>query len=214
MTNHTIMSRKAHMRSFARKHGIKFGHNSFFTMWPHWGAASVYNLKLIQKYLHLPETGEWSPEIQLHLYPQEPMTVAQAAIWYYNYHLKHGGIHYEERRPMLLRRIPDICTPIDCSNFATLSFLNAYKPDPNGNGYNGWGNTSTLWEHGERITLAEHPGEGDDLSFYSDGSKGEGVPTHVAVCIGGNEVVSMGHEGDPSRRSILYRPDFIGIRRY
>ena len=47
MTAYQIMSRKAHMRTFCRAHGIKIVGSSFYTMWAHWGAASVETLKKI-----------------------------------------------------------------------------------------------------------------------------------------------------------------------
>ena len=54
-------------------------------------------------------------------------------------------IHYGETRPIpLARRLP---LTTDCSGFVTLCYYLAGAPDPNGNGYSGYGWTGTLLHH-------------------------------------------------------------------
>ena len=121
---------------------------------------------------------------------------AEWALWYWRHQLIHHDMHYAETRPMDLPEPPAVPHDMDCSTFATLVYKDARLPDPNGNGYNGEGNTTTLLAHGSAVPLDEV--RAGDLVFYS-------APEHVAVAVGGGYVVSMGHEGDPSRRPVGYR---------
>jgi cell wall-associated NlpC family hydrolase len=78
---------------------------------------------------------------------------------------------------------------IDCSSFVTLVYKAAKMPDPNGLGYNGSGNTDTLWENGNP-TKSPQPG---DLVFWtSDPSRipVAGSASHVAVFIGDGEYIA------------------------
>jgi hypothetical protein len=54
-------------------------------------------------------------------------------------------IHYGEIRPIPLERRLPLTT--DCSGFVTLCYHLAGAPDPNGNGYSGYGWTGTLLRH-------------------------------------------------------------------
>jgi hypothetical protein len=54
-------------------------------------------------------------------------------------------IHYGEIRPIPLERRLPLTT--DCSGFVTLCYFLAGAPDPNGNGYSGYGWTGTLLRH-------------------------------------------------------------------
>ena len=80
MTAYEIMSRKAHMEAFRRNHDIpRFG-SSFYTLWPHWGAASIYALKEIQKVLKQTQTGVWDAKLQGCLYPPAAPSAIQRLI--------------------------------------------------------------------------------------------------------------------------------------
>lgn len=68
---YVIMSRKSHMLRFARAHGIKIP-PSYMTLWPHFGAASVYVLKEIQKALKQTQTGVWDAKLQDALFVRVP----------------------------------------------------------------------------------------------------------------------------------------------
>jgi cell wall-associated NlpC family hydrolase len=133
---------------------------------------------------------------------------------------KREGIHYTQSslrwqgigEGILPPRVPSYA---DCSSFATWTYFAAGAPDPNGYGYDpGAAWTGTLGVHG--ISLGSNraaqlrrarPG---DLVFY-----GSGLPwQHVAIYIGGGEVVSHGGESGPLRLPIDYRPDRGDIRSY
>ena len=108
---------------------------------------------------------------------------------------QHAHFNYLEVRPMHLRNEwPWIG---DCSEFVTWLFWKLQLPDPNNNGYNGWGNTTTLYAHGVKISLAEvQPG---DIALYS--MDRPLVEQHTAVVVRGGAdplTVSMGQQGDPS----------------
>lgn len=94
----------------------------------------------------------------------------------------------------------------DCSSFATWTYWGAGAPDPNGLGYNGWGYTGTLVQHGQR-TSNPQPG---DLAFY-----GYGAPYHhVTICIGNGMCISHGSEIGPLLLPVHYRSDFSHYRTY
>lgn len=98
---------------------------------------------------------------------------------------------YDEIRPIPGSLFGPPPIRIDCSGFYTLCSKWAGLPDPNGNGYDGSGNTSTLIAHMRRVR-SPVPGA---AVFYGGTA---GYPQHVAVYVGGGKVVSMGAPGDPS----------------
>ena len=206
MTAYQIMSRKAHMRTFCRAHGIKIVGASFYTMWAHWGAASVETLKKIQVYLRMKPTGVWDAALQKALFPPNPNAVQSPswwALWFYHWNLKHHDIHYAEIRPIDYDIPPGT---LDCSGFVTTCNKRARRPDPNGLNYNGYGNTDSLLQHGGNVPVSD--AKADDLVFY-------GHPVgHVAMCIGDGMVVSHGKPGDPRIAHIFYRNDLNQVRRY
>lgn len=97
---------------------------------------------------------------------------------------------YEQVRPMPAslfgKPVPKY---IDCSSFATLVYKAAKMPDPNGLGYNGSGNTETLWEHGKPTSK---PQPGDLVFWTSDPSRVPvaGSSSHVAVYIGSGQYIA------------------------
>lgn len=95
-------------------------------------------------------------------------------------------IHYLQRRPMYDMGLrPNVPNLMDCSTLATWCYKDAGLTDPNGYHYNGIGNTTTLLQHGTRVST---PRPGDLVFSYSP-------IEHVSVYIGGGKVVSHGHEG-------------------
>lgn len=125
---------------------------------------------------------------------------------------ENDQIHYtqDSRRMQGVReriRPPHVPHYEDCSSFATWCFWIAGAPDPNGLGYNGYGFTGTQIRHGRKVSNAR----AGDLVFY--GNKG-GVPTHVAIAVGGGKVVGHGSEIGPVLALISYRRDIHSIRRY
>src|SRR5262249_27972434 len=98
---------------------------------------------------------------------------------------------------------------------ATWTYFVAGAPDPNGHGYDpnaAW--TLTLGTHGESLGTSRsqqlsraQPG---DLVFY-----GSGLPwEHVAIYVGGGQVVSHGGEAGPLLLPVDYRSDRGDIRSY
>lgn len=98
----------------------------------------------------------------------------------------------------------------DCSSFATWLYWQAGLPDPNGFGYNGFGYTGTLVNHGQRVWTNEAPIGA--LTFY-----GGGYPySHVVIRISrAGRVISNGNEAGPSiYESTYYRPDVRQTHKY
>ena len=174
---------------------------------PIFGVAARSLLEEVQAYLHLTVNGTWSVQTQYAVYP--PPVAAAALIYRHDEQTSHD-MHYSETRPIVLARLPAVPPVCDCLRFATQCFWDAQRPDPNGDGYDGSGNTQTLLAHGSQVaTSAVQPG---DLVFYGVwGSTTD--PAHVAVAIGKGEVVSMGQEGDPSIHPVSYRT-VVEVRSY
>jgi hypothetical protein len=174
---------------------------------PIFGVSASALLQEVQAYFGIPATGTWTIETQYAIYPP---TVAAAAFIYYHDERASHDMHYSETRPMLLVRLPAVPPVSDCSWFATQCFWDAQRPDPNGYGYDGAGNTETMLAHGTQVTPSA--ARAGDLVFYGVwGSTAN--PAHVAVFVGQGEVVSMGQEGDPSIHPIGYRT-VVAVRRY
>jgi hypothetical protein len=103
----------------------------------------------------------------------------------------------------------------DCSAFVTWCYWDATRwldlPDVL-NGAN-WeaGYTGTLVEHGEHIEVGHtEPG---DICLYGGT---EWVPQHATMTIGGERVISFGHQGDPGVYPINLNGELpiVGIRRF
>lgn len=90
---------------------------------------------------------------------------------------------YLQKRPMA--QSMRTTTRMDCSETVTLLYRDAGLGDPNGRGYDGFGNTDTLLGHGPRIDPKKRkPGA---LVFYAD-------PSHVTICLRDvTRVLSFGH---------------------
>jgi hypothetical protein len=97
--------------------------------------------------------------------------------------------------------------PTDCSGFATLCYKTAGAPDPNGMGYNGYGYTGTLMEHGQKTNSPS----GGDLHFWSN-------PGHVAVDIGNGAIIQWGSAPGPSQSTVdeesKNHAAYLGARSY
>lgn len=97
----------------------------------------------------------------------------------------------------------------DCSSMATVIYLLAGRPDPNGRGFDGYGFTGTMDSRGPVGSWTSSPKAGD-LAFYGPGRYGT---THVAIHISPTEVVSFG--SNPVRRlPVRYRGDYVGSKTY
>jgi peptidoglycan hydrolase-like protein with peptidoglycan-binding domain len=128
------------------------------------------------------------------------------AIWGYN---NRGQMHYSQERPMdLMNDLYHLPVWNDCSEFATKAYKFAGAKDPNGNGYNGYGFTGTLAQHGRVVDLV-HAQIGD-LVLYGHAPSF----SHVAIYIGKGRVISHGSEGGPFLLPIDYRRDRAQIRSY
>jgi hypothetical protein len=132
---------------------------------------------------------------------------AERILSYVRWAMDHRDwIGYAQVRPMhsATRHLP---MNIDCSEFATLCYKDAKLPDPNGFGYNGSGNTSSLQQHGRRVSVAQI----GDLAFY-DHPDHVGVYVHPGV-VGRADVVEHGSDPGPRYEPDDYRP-ITEVRRY
>lgn len=104
----------------------------------------------------------------------------------------------------------------DCSGaFAHLMRL-AGGPDPSGYGWAGWGNTTTMLEHGERVPLTQGLLKCGDAVFYG-GFVGQ-LPTHVVMMLDSSRLFTFGSTPPTITTLSRYwpngrRPD-LGGRRY
>lgn len=101
---------------------------------------------------------------------------------------------------------------VDCSAFVTLLYKAANAPDPNDLGYNGTGNTGTLWANG---TLTKSPQPGDLVFYGFEPRLGADAPSHVAVYLGDGQIANMGGPGDPRAMRVTDIPLTLrGYRTY
>ncbi len=109
-------------------------------------------------------------------------------------HLRHE-FFYEEVRPLPLVPLTAGQWDGDCSWFCKTCYWQAgVTNDPTGCNWDGWGNTVSLWNHGQHISLNELL-PGDIIVFGPDGD----VHGVVVVEIGPDPLcASMGRQGDPS----------------
>jgi hypothetical protein len=118
-----------------------------------------------------------------------------------------GQIGYGQRRPMH-NSIRDVPLDCDCSEYATLIYKDAKLPDPNGFGYNGAGNTTSLRNRGSRVTGQAQIG---DMAFY-DHPDHVGIYVHEGV-VGRAEVAEHGSDPGPKYEEDDYRR-IVEVRRY
>lgn len=115
------------------------------------------------------------------------------------------AIHYLQQRPMRdMQCPPSLDEYMDCSEGVTNAYRCAGLPDPNGYGYNGIGNTSTLMAHGRRVGITDL--KIGDLIFYSG-------PWHVAMALSRTQAWSQGSEAAPYLIPPAYRSPYT-IHRY
>lgn len=118
--------------------------------------------------------------------------------------LRHSPFPYHEIRPYPATFDQLYRTGSDCSGTSTLSYKYAHTAypglvsDPNGFGFDGYGYTGTLLNHGTRTTTPR-PG---DLCFY--------YPTysHVGVYLSSGRVFSHGAPGQPHVIGSSYASQF------
>lgn len=159
------------------------------------------------------EYGRWLMISAMPLSPEEQKRnkiVATAFVGYNN----RVNIHYTQSALRMQGVRQHILPPKypnweDCSSFATWCYWVSGAPDPNGLGYNGYGYTGTQVLHGHTTTVVSaKPG---DLFFYGSS---RGIPTHVAVYVGGGRVISHGSEAGPLLLAWNYRNDLNQVRSY
>lgn len=108
-------------------------------------------------------------------------------------------IHYVQARPMdQLNHVGHLPWYTDCSEFVTTIYKWADAVDPNGWGFNGYGNTDTLYSHGEFISLWD--AKSADVVIWRNWG---GYGTHHTAVITDTTIksdpmlVSMGSESGP-----------------
>lgn len=99
------------------------------------------------------------------------------------------SIRYSQDRPYQIGKPPWYPSRWDCSGFVSVCYYAGGAPDPNGRDYDQYGFTGTLAAHGNKITLADITK--GDLIFYG-WSSSRNAPTHVALYVGNQMVLSMG----------------------
>lgn len=121
--------------------------------------------------------------------------IVEYAIWCANH---AGSIHYAQVRPMdRLRRKYLLPWWVDCSEFVTTMYCWAGGPDPNGWNFNGYGNTDSMYNHGEFIALWDAK-PGDVVIWHNFGWGTHHTALIVDVADRHDpKVVAMGSEAGP-----------------
>jgi len=139
--------------------------------------------------------------------------VVDAGFYWYS---KRFSIDYSQWRPYqkgVPLWFPDRW---DCSGFVTVCYYAGGVNDPNGRGYDGLGYTGTLMSRGERVSKSQM--KPADLIFYGFNRTprpgfGWGAPTHVAMYVGNDMVLSLGSSPMGHYR-YDYRSDINHFRTY
>lgn len=138
----------------------------------------------------------------------DPLTVIRkriVGVWFYGYHHR-DEMAYLQRRPMIdMGCPPNVPNELDCSTYDTWGYKCGGAPDPNGNGYNGYGFTGTIAAHSRRVStpkLADHLLYGPAPSYE-----------HVTGDVGGGLCLSMGSTPGPLLLRHHYRAGFAGYFR-
>lgn len=129
--------------------------------------------------------------------------------------------HYLQRRPFrTLGRAPHSGGYSDCSEMTTAALYyvrlatGIYVPDPNGRGYDGWGNSDTQWATNKTRRVLDGHYEIGDIGVFGP----EWHTRHVVMCFepGPPSVAvfgSNGSEAAPNETRIYYRSDLLGVVR-
>lgn len=131
-------------------------------------------------------------------------------------HYTQGGSRWQgisSRRSAIRNTYPNYA---DCSSLATWLLWDAmHRPYGTRDLVNNtrwlYGYTGSMYRRGKAVTKLSSVKIGD-LVFY--GNQGGGIPSHVAIAIGGGRVLSHGSESGPLILNIDYRGDRRMIRRY
>lgn len=127
--------------------------------------------------------------------------------------------HYLQARPFRnLGRDPKAGGYSDCSEMVTCATywvhtdIGLFVPDPNGNHYNGWGNTDTLWRH--RSGTVHGLYQVGDYAIYGPNWKTK----HTTMCRQAGTYAtaifsSNGSEAGPLDTKVYYRNDLLGVVR-
>lgn len=129
--------------------------------------------------------------------------------------------HYLQYRPFqTLGRKPSSGGRSDCSEGTTDACYwvrlatGIYVPDPNGRGYDGWGNSDTQWATNHSRQVRNGAFEIGDIGVYGPQWKTK----HVVQCIeAGSSRTSIwgsnGSESGPNETRLYYRGDLLGVVR-
>jgi peptidoglycan hydrolase-like protein with peptidoglycan-binding domain len=185
-----------HLKGFQKTHGLKVD-----------GVYGLYTHKKLAS--HIDAYGRYLIGLQKVRPPKRDAIVQAVMLGYqhrYNIHYTQGSLRMQGVTRHL--RPPNYPNYADCSSFATWAYWVAGAADPNGLGYNGYGYTGTLINHGRRISRSQlQPG---DLVFYGHNY----IPSHVAIYVGGGRIVSHGSESGPLLLPVGYRSDIHSYRSY
>lgn len=192
-----------------------------------WGKPTTAQLKHYQDAAGLPQTGWYGPKTHnklakwysdsgarilqaIHAERQEKLIRARMVYncrstagfnWIYS---GPGSATIHKRMDIVRNKITNPRRPgifEDCSSGATGMAWLSKAPDPNRNGYAGWGNTTTMIANRPHLRIWQlKPG---DYVFY--GTSPFNI-THVAVYLGGGMVWTFGSEPGPRILPINYRP--------
>src|SRR4029077_11462310 len=128
------------------------------------------------------------------------------------------GIHYLQERAIQAFGVPpETGFSTDCSGHSTCAYYWARKqtgvavPDPNGNGYNGYGYTGTLVNNPK----VQPPYKVGDLALYGPSLS---ATSHVVTCFQAGDALSSlwcshGSEAAPYDVSLSYRYDLLCVVR-
>ena len=125
---------------------------------------------------------------------------------------------YRQERPMRnLGLTPNRPQRSDCSSGATAIYFWARQvtgimvPDPNGRGFDGFGNTATLWSANSSRRASGNYEIGDMALYWARGG-------HVTVCMAPGDAASSvwwsnGSQRAPNDATLYYRSDLRGVVR-
>jgi cell wall-associated NlpC family hydrolase len=141
--------------------------------------------------------------------PEEKIrdAIVSAGFYWYSH---RSGIRYSQDRPYQIGKPPWVPSKWDCSGYVSVCYYAGGARDPNGWGYNQYGFTGTLVNHGRRVDLSQITK--GDLVFYGWSSSRQ-APTHVALYVGNQMVLSMGSY-PMGHYHYRYRNDLNQIRSY